>query len=94
MLPQKSSMVVPAPAAYNARTPTTGAPMHALTFETFGGPEVLRLRELDDPPVPPGHLQLAMRAIGLNFADIYRRRGAYHLAGAAPYIAGYEGAGE
>jgi NADPH2:quinone reductase len=68
--------------------------MHALTFDTFGGPEVLRLRELDDPPVPPGHIQLAMRAIGLNFADIYRRRGEYHLAGTAPHISGYEGAGE
>lgn len=68
--------------------------MHALTFETFGGPEVLRFRQLDDPPVPAGHIQLAMRAIGLNFADIYRRRGAYHLAGAAPHISGYEGAGE
>lgn len=68
--------------------------MHALTFDTFGGPEVLQLRQLDDPPVPAGHIQLAMRAIGLNFADIYRRRGEYHLAGAAPHIAGYEGAGE
>lgn len=68
--------------------------MQALTFETFGGPEVLRLRELADPPVPPGHIQLEMRAIGLNFADIYRRRGEYHLAGAAPHISGYEGAGE
>jgi NADPH2:quinone reductase len=34
-----------------------------------------------------------MEAIGLNFADVYRRRGAYHLAGTPPYIAGYEGAG-
>jgi NADPH2:quinone reductase len=34
-----------------------------------------------------------MRAIGLNFADVYRRRGNYHLAGQPPYILGYEGAG-
>ncbi len=33
------------------------------------------------------------KAIGLNFADIYRRRGDYHLAGNPPYILGYEGAG-
>lgn len=68
--------------------------MQALTFDTFGGPEVLRLRELPDPAVPAGHIQLDMRAIGLNFADIYRRRGEYHLAGSLPYISGYEGAGE
>jgi NADPH2:quinone reductase len=34
-----------------------------------------------------------MRAIGLNFANIYRRKGNYHLAGNPPFIAGYEGAG-
>lgn len=68
--------------------------MHALTFDTFGGPEVLAWRKLPDPAVPPGHILLAMHASGLNFADIYRRRGHYALAGAAPHIAGYEGAGE
>jgi len=34
-----------------------------------------------------------MKAIGLNFADVYRRKGNYHLAGNPPYILGYEGAG-
>ena len=29
----------------------------------------------------------------MNFADIYRRRGDYHLAGNPPYVLGYEGAG-
>lgn len=68
--------------------------MFALAFERFGGPEVLDYRVLPDPAVPPGHIQLAMRAAGLNFADIHRRRGNYRLAGQAPHIAGYEGAGE
>ncbi|MGF6175601.1 quinone oxidoreductase family protein [Ensifer sp. 4252] len=68
--------------------------MHALVFDTFGEPEVLSYREVADPAVPSGHIQLATRAIGLNFADIYRRKGNYTLAGKAPHIAGYEGAGE
>jgi NADPH2:quinone reductase len=34
-----------------------------------------------------------MKAIGLNYADIYRRKGNYHLAVQPPYILGYEGAG-
>ncbi|WP_225767340.1 alcohol dehydrogenase catalytic domain-containing protein [Inquilinus sp. Marseille-Q2685] len=68
--------------------------MEALVFDRFGGPEVLDYRSLPDPPVPPGHVQLALRAAGLNFADLHRRRGAYRLAGSAPHIAGYEGAGE
>lgn len=67
--------------------------MKALLFETFGGPEVLQYRELPDPPIPPGHVQLAMRAIGLNFADMHRRRGNYFLPGKPPHILGYEGAG-
>ena len=68
--------------------------MDALVFDRFGGPEVLEMRRLPDPAVPPGHVQLAMKAIGLNFADIYRRQGNYVLAGTPPHIAGYEGSGE
>lgn len=67
--------------------------MKALIFESFGGPEVLQFRELPDLTVPPGHVQLAMRAIGLNFADLHRRRGNYYLPGEPPHINGYEGAG-
>lgn len=67
--------------------------MHALTFQRFGGPEVLEYREVPDPVLKPGHAIVRTRAIGLNFADVYRRRGHYHLAGAPPYIAGYEAAG-
>jgi NADPH2:quinone reductase len=67
--------------------------MKALLFESFGGPEVLQYRELPDPLIRPGHVQLAMRAIGLNFADLHRRRGNYFLPGKAPHINGYEGAG-
>jgi len=67
--------------------------MRALTFSRFGGPEVLVYREVPDPELLPGHALVRMHAIGLNFADVYRRRGAYHLAGSPPYIAGYEGAG-
>jgi NADPH2:quinone reductase len=67
--------------------------MYALTFSRFGGPEVLEYREMPDPVLRPGHAIIELEAIGLNFADLYRRRGTYHLAGEPPYIAGYEGAG-
>jgi NADPH2:quinone reductase len=65
----------------------------ALGFDRFGGPEVLALCDLPDPAPRPGHAIVRMKAIGLNFADVYRRRGNYHLAGEPPWIAGYEGAG-
>jgi NADPH2:quinone reductase len=34
-----------------------------------------------------------MKAIGLNLADVYRRKGNYHLVRNPPFIARYEGAG-
>ncbi len=67
--------------------------MRALTFSRFGGPEVLEPRELPDPRPRSGHAIVRLAAIGLNFADVYRRQGRYHLAGEPPYVAGYEGAG-
>ncbi len=67
--------------------------MKALCFDRFGGPEVLYYGDFPDPVLQPGIAIVRPRAAGLNFADIYRRRGNYHLAGAPPYVAGYEGAG-
>lgn len=67
--------------------------MHALIFETFGGPDVLQWREQPDPIPAAGQALVRMHAVGLNFADVYRRNGNYHLSGSAPWILGYEGAG-
>ncbi|TCV95179.1 zinc-binding dehydrogenase [Biostraticola tofi] len=68
--------------------------MYALTFSRFGGTEVLAYRQLPDMTASPGCLLVSVSAAGLNFADIYRRQGRYSLAGTAPHIGGYEGAGE
>src|SRR5262245_5743966 len=67
--------------------------MKALCLDRFGEPELLALRELPDPPLVPGTARVHMTAIGLNFADIYRRKGNYTIDGAPPYVLGYEGAG-
>lgn len=67
--------------------------MKALTFSNFGGPEVLDYKEIEDPVTDKGEVLLEMKAIGLNYADIYRRRGNYYLEGKLPFLAGYEGAG-
>lgn len=68
--------------------------MRALTFSRFGDPSVLELAEVADPVAAPGIAVVRTRAIGLNFADVYRRQGRYHLVGQPPWIAGYEAAGE
>lgn len=67
--------------------------MKALTLSAFGDPDVLEYREVDDPVLQPNQLLVRMKAIGLNFADVMRRRGTYPLRGTPPYINGYEGAG-
>lgn len=67
--------------------------MKALVFHSFGGPEVLRTEEVPEPALAPGTVIIRTRAIGLNYADVYRRQGHYHLVGQPPYILGYEGAG-
>ncbi len=67
--------------------------MKALTFSRFGDPSVLEYTDVPTPVLQTGEVLVEMRAIGLNYADIYRRKGDYHLLGQAPYIAGYEGSG-
>jgi len=67
--------------------------MKALTFSKFGKPDVLEYIDVPDPLLSKNEVLIKMKAIGLNYADIYRRKGNYHLTGSPPYIAGYEGAG-
>lgn len=67
--------------------------MKALVFERFGGPDVLHYQDIPNPSIGPTDVLVRTKAIGLNFADVYRRKGNYHLTGTPPYILGYEGAG-
>ncbi|SDW73950.1 quinone oxidoreductase family protein [Flavobacterium degerlachei] len=67
--------------------------MKALTFSAFGDSDVLEYIDVHNPVLKEDEILVEMRAIGLNFADVYRRKGNYHLVGNPPFIAGYEGAG-
>jgi len=67
--------------------------MKALTFSKFGDSDVLEYIEIPAPILKTDEILVEMKAIGLNFADVYRRKGNYHLKGNPPFIAGYEGAG-
>ncbi|MDH7972115.1 NAD(P)H-quinone oxidoreductase [Sphingomonas sp. AR_OL41] len=51
--------------------------MRAITFDEFGGPDVLRISEVADPVIRPADLLVRVRAAGVNRADLNQRRGAY-----------------
>jgi NADPH:quinone reductase len=67
--------------------------MKALIFSSFGTAEVLEYIDVAEPILKDDDILVQMKAIGLNYADVYRRQGNYHLKGEPPFIAGYEGAG-
>jgi NADPH2:quinone reductase len=67
--------------------------MRAIQFTEFGGPEVLKLVDLEKP-VPEGHeVLIEIRAIGVNYADTARRNGQYVVKTPLPYVPGAEVAG-
>ena len=66
--------------------------MKAVRFHEFGGPEVLRYEDVDEPSPGPGEAVVRLGACGVNFIDTYQRTGAYNVA--LPHTAGQEGAGE
>ncbi|MFA9446539.1 quinone oxidoreductase [Egicoccus sp. AB-alg6-2] len=65
--------------------------MRAVTFEEFGGPEVLRLQDVEEPTPGPGQLLVEVAVAGVNFIDTYQRTGVYALD--LPSGLGLEGAG-
>jgi NADPH:quinone reductase-like Zn-dependent oxidoreductase len=68
--------------------------VRAVVQTGHGGPEVLEVREWQDPVVGPGEVRIAVKAAGINFADTMARVGLYPEAPKPPCIVGYEVAGE
>ncbi|MEQ1543330.1 MAG: quinone oxidoreductase, partial [Novosphingobium sp.] len=60
-------------------------------FETTGGPEVIRWRDVDLPAPGPGEVLVRHAAVGLNYIDTYFRTGLYPAA--LPSGLGMEAAG-
>ena len=82
--------------------------MKAIRIEEYGGPETLRLRNLELPDPGPGEVHVKLHAAGLNFVDVNLRRGEVHAAGpnfvdvypsrgedplSLPFTPGFDGAG-
>ena len=65
--------------------------MRAVRVHETGGPEVLSLESIDDPVPGPGEVLVRVEATGVNFIEIYQRKGIYKTP--LPMTPGEEGAG-
>ncbi len=65
--------------------------MKAIQIQETGGPEVLQLAELPIPEPGPGQVLIRVEATGVNFIEIYFRKGVYKAS--LPLVPGSEAAG-
>lgn len=65
--------------------------MQAVLVEQPGGPEVLRLVDVPVPTPGSGHVLIRVEAAGVNFIDVYHRKGLYKQP--LPLILGREAGG-
>ncbi|WP_418959985.1 NADPH:quinone oxidoreductase family protein [Streptomyces tritici] len=69
--------------------------VRALVQQSLRGPEDLTLTTDRPRPAPgPGEYLIRVGAAGVNFADVMQTRGTYGGGPEAPYVAGFEAAGE
>lgn len=67
--------------------------MKVVTFEQYGGPEVLQYIDAERPKPRSNEVLVEVKAIGINYADTARREGQYVVPTPLPYVPGSEVAG-
>jgi NADPH:quinone reductase-like Zn-dependent oxidoreductase len=67
--------------------------MFAATFREYGGPEVMRWEEIQDPAPGPEEVLIEVRACGLNHSDLDSRAGTSRWSFSFPHVLGAEFAG-
>jgi len=67
--------------------------MRAVVLDHFGEEDLLHIGEVDAPPLGPHDLRIAVRACGVNRADLLQRQGHYPPPAGASDIIGLEVAG-
>src|ERR1700756_2289413 len=68
--------------------------MKAVIFEAHGGVDVLSYRDWPDPTLRPHDVMVRVRAVGLNYLDIFARRGMPNVTIPLPFISGGDIAGD
>src|SRR3954466_14312325 len=53
--------------------------MKTIHFDHAGGPEVLKLQDIELPPPGAGQVRVKHTVVGVNFIDTYHRSGLYKL---------------
>ena len=67
--------------------------MKAIRINETGGPEVMRLEEVEVPTPGQGEVLIKVAAAGINYADLAQRQGAYLTPTRTPMTLGFEVAG-
>ncbi|KAI3846282.1 hypothetical protein MKW92_026215 [Papaver armeniacum] len=65
----------------------------AIRVHQFGGPEVLKWEDVEVGEPKDGEIRVRNKAIGINFIDVYFRKGLYYKAATMPFIPGMEAVG-
>jgi NADPH2:quinone reductase len=68
-------------------------PMKAIQIEEFGGPEMLRVVDVEDPVAGEGMIVVDVARSGINFADTHATRNDYLAEQTLPLIPGAEVSG-
>ncbi|MGH2819641.1 MAG: alcohol dehydrogenase catalytic domain-containing protein, partial [Actinomycetota bacterium] len=66
--------------------------MRAIVVTRYGDLDVLQMQEAPEPRARPGQVLVDVEAIGVNYRDVYERRGPGY-GDEPPFVAGVEGAG-
>lgn len=64
--------------------------MKAIQISEFGGPEVMKLVEIDEPKAGSDEVLLDITAIGINYADTHQVENSYLSAQTLPLVPGIE----
>src|SRR5260221_6925209 len=68
--------------------------MKTYLVEAFGAPETIAFLDVATPPVPAGHIRIAVRAAGASLLDALIAGGKYQVKPPLPFAPGSEFAGE